>query len=406
MRISLLLEREPFPQVLTETLRRYWSARYGQAYEVAWQWGRPGRQTQSQTWWVNIYLNAIFTPNLENAAFDPIRREFGYSLVRWRRPLQRAYVRVATSRYLAGHLAQAALRVSPPVEPARDLLIVPGNHKIRILNHRKKRSVVLLKSGFPDRFWERELQSRQTAARCGLPVPEMERAAPSRPWYSEAYISGTPLNRLRDSAQAHRALETVTAKLPALYEQTATATPLNQYAAALEAQINELAVRNPLLNSAQTRQIRELARSLGANLQGIRSPVQLCLAHGDFQPANILFDGGKTWLIDWEYAAQRQRGYDALVYGLEARFPRDLDKRLISFVENGLPPDLPLPVPWKTAAERQLAAQIFYLEELLHHLEENDNPLFTRIGDGLLTLLLTGEKFHNRQLSGLPIRTT
>ncbi len=395
MRISLLLAREPFPRVLTNTLAAYWLAQTGKPHQVAWYDSRPVGKDTAQIWLVNVYLNAVFSPELEDAAFDPVRREFGYSLVPWRRPLQRVYVQAATSKGGARWLAQAHLRVSPPVRDARYLLVVPGNHKIRLLNHREGRVTVLLKDGFPDDFWRREFVARQIAARAGLPVPAIRRENPQTPAYTEDYISGTPLNRIQDSAQARKFLGELAVQLIAFYQQTRREIPLDEYAAGLHRKILDLSGRNGLLTSIQTRQIRHIARNLSRAVETEQVSWGVCLAHGDFQPANILFDGKRTWLIDWEYAAERQWGYDALTYELRARFPEGLVGRLEKFIVQGFSSDSPLPAPWESEADRRRAALIFCLEELLHHLEENNNALFTRPNPGLMIFLKEAVTFSN-----------
>jgi len=59
-------------------------------------------------------------------------------------------------------------------------------------------------------------------------------------------------------------------------------------------------------------------------LPTVGGQILTALTHGDFQPGNILVDGDRVWLIDWEYSARRQVGYDALVYALCSRFPSPL----------------------------------------------------------------------------------
>jgi len=387
MRISLLLKREPFGEILEKTLATYWTVQMGQEVQVKWQTGRPRQDAGVQTWLANIYLNAIFTSQLEPAAFDPIRREFSYSPIAWRRPLQRAYVAAATSTFGSFWLAQASVQVSPPMMENNRLLIVPGNHKIRLLDHRKQESTLLLKAGFPDHFWQQELQARKLASQSGLPVPEMVDTPTKGHWYTERYISGTPLNRLPDIVQAQQALARISTQLARFYEHTLEEIDLTAYVNELGQQIDNLVVRNNLLRTEQIQIIQRQSQILQRRLSKNGKKVTTCLVHGDFQPANILKEVSKTWLIDWEYAAQRQAGYDALVCGLGARVPHGLANRLRNFITDGLPEELPLLSPWKGLSERKLSVDLFCLEELQLHLKENDNSLFTRLGNGLLILL-------------------
>ena len=138
------------------------------------------------------------------------------------------------------------------------------------------------------------------------------------------------------------------------------------------------------------------ADNLIGQIDGLRPVAGDCvttsLTHGDFQPGNILINGEGVWLIDWEYAARRQIGYDALVFMLRSRRPRGLATRLNKFVARGpdgtsLIDNLAWPrVNWRRVNCRWLSAALFLLEELVLHLKENDNPVFFRPGPGLLTL--------------------
>ena len=66
--------------------------------------------------------------------------------------------------------------------------------------------------------------------------------------------------------------------------------------------------------------------------------IPLVKSHGDFQPANILynFDNNSTIIIDWEYVSLRSRWYDAFVFELNARSPMFLSSRLINFLNDNL----------------------------------------------------------------------
>ncbi|MBM4029621.1 MAG: hypothetical protein FJ280_30120, partial [Planctomycetes bacterium] len=144
-------------------------------------------------------------------------------------------------------------------------------------------------------------------------------------------------------------------------------------------------------NATQT--ATALAAAVRSQETGGGRRITTALTHGDFQPANILAAGEGTWLVDWEYADRRQAGYDGLVFGLAARFPRGLAGRLADFVTHGWPAAAPggaADWPGLTLTDREtrrLHAALFGLEELALHLEENAQPVFTRPGEGLLILL-------------------
>jgi tRNA A-37 threonylcarbamoyl transferase component Bud32 len=399
MRISLLLQREPFGTILEQTLAGFLETWSGRAHQVHWYEGRPSvgrmRRQGQQPWLCNIYLNAIFVPGAENRTFDPIRREFGRSLAWWRRPVQRAYVAVGTSRRGARWLAQAGVGISPPLPEAERVLIVAGNHKMRLLDRAGGLSYGILKSGFPPRFMQREIAARQQAAELGLPVPPLRAVAEDGTWFSERYVSGTPANRLADSQTAREAMRKTAEALATLLEQTLEREPLDAYVARLQGQIERLMRENHLLSKPQKQTLAKQVKTLTTRIlrlsPAVGGSIATALTHGDFQPANILVNGEKMWLIDWEYAARRQAGYDALVYVSNSRSPAGLTARLGQMVDEGDGADsLPLArwpgLGWEDVSRRRVHGLLFLLEELALHLEENANPCFYRLGDGLAIL--------------------
>lgn len=398
MRISLLLEREPIGAILEQTLATYWATQYGHTYRVHWQMGQcqPHRQEESQEWLVNSYLNAIFTPKLNAAAFDPIRREFTRSMVWWKRPLQRGYVTLATNRITAKTFAQARLYVSPRLAEADSTLIVAGNHKLRLLNHHQQSVTNLLKIGFGKHFMQREIAVRQMANQCGVPVPQLYDVDDAGGWYTEAYLSGTPINRLADPRTVAHAVQSAVQALQPLYgatkQQGSLAMYLNTLISALQAQLAAHHLLPPATKAVLQKSCRALACQAQESAQEKEQMIDTVVTHGDFQPANILVNRDGVWLIDWEYTARRQYSYDMLVFALAARAPHGLAERLQQFVKSGWPTNALFALPDKLAQHlasrqaRRCYSVLFLLENLLLALEETSQPPLTKVGSGLIQL--------------------
>lgn len=398
MRISLLLQREPFGQILEQTLAPFWSERYGQPYYVQWRMTPPVAlsgpdDSALQSWIANIYLNAIFTPDAQPTIFDPIRREFSRSTTWWKRPAQRLYTTLALGRVSARWLAQARLVATPAVPDARDTLIVAGNRKIRLLHRQAGVAYGVQKAGFRPESMARELTTRLSARIAGVRTPLLLEQAESGSWYCEQYISGTPINRLASRAAARAAATQAATGLQQMLMSTAVQEDVADYVARLQLLIDRLTAANPLLTTAQRQAIDRLASVLVARACEHNGRLILALTHGDFQPANILANREGVWLIDWEFSGQRQAGYDALTLALSARFPRGLAGRMRAFVQNGWPDDaLGSPAGWpgflvNQRADRRWHIAIFALEELTLHLDENDEPLLTYLNPGFDILL-------------------
>lgn len=411
MRLSLLIQREPFGEILEQTLTEFLHRWTGQPHTVRWYDKRPRvellRRQGQQPWLGNIYLNAIFTPGVEPSVFDPIRREFARSVTPWRCPLQRAYVSLATSRLGAPRLAQVGVGISPALPNAEHLLIVPGNHKIRILDRDNGIVYNIAKHGFPAHFMQHEIATRRQAESLGLPVPALKTVAEDQTWFSEQYISGTPLNRLSDPQLAEKAKQTAINALNRLLEHTAEEVALEDYVADLHAHIQTLIDNNHLLSANQKQTLMENAAALAEHAlrlpPAVNGKMMTALTHGDFQPGNILVDGERVWLIDWEYSARRQVGYDGLVLALGSRFPKGLAGRMQTFVtQDTVNTELIKSETWpdisqQTKNERRVHAMIFLLEEVIFRLEEIVDQFYMQLDNGLM--LLESEIILGQRLS-------
>jgi len=298
---------------------------------------------------------------------------------------QKAYVSLATSRPSAKWLAQAALGVEPPLPDAERVLILAGNNKIRLLCSFDGVVYGILKSGFPRHFMLREIEARRQAEELGLPVPPLEIAGKDGTWFKERYVCGTPVNRLADRALAGKVVCDAAAALKRLLDYTKREEHIEDYTARLREQIRVLlhsnrSIRDSLRESllCTVDLILQLVRSLRSRAG---SYIVTAISHGDFQPANILYDRQGIWLVDWEYSARRQAGYDALVFALRSRFPEGLTVRLRRIVEARNFRQAPLladwpGLNWQHGVWRRLHGLVFLLEEMALRLEENANPYF------------------------------
>uniref|UniRef100_A0A7V6A4J2 Aminoglycoside phosphotransferase domain-containing protein n=1 Tax=Desulfobacca acetoxidans TaxID=60893 RepID=A0A7V6A4J2_9BACT len=395
MRISLLLKREPFKNIFEQTLGEFLESFSGQPQEVHWHWGTPIRANdgKGQFWIANIYLNAIFFPQADPAIFDPVKQEFSRSISWWRRWPQRLYVDLATSPLVARWLAHAGVSLTPALLRPELMLIIPGNHKIRLLDFGEQTVYAIRKSGFPANFLAREIEVRRQAEALGLPVPRLRTVAPDGAWLSEEYISGTPINRLKDPAQARAAFGKAHQALQVLHRTTRREVEGRAYVDSLSAAAQAHIAANALMTPDRKRLFRQTLEALVARIKGLLPAggdlLPTVLAHGDFQPANILVNGDRLWLIDWEYAARRQAAYDVLTFMLASRFTQGLGGRLQKFIAQGMPDERPSQVfscysnGWQDNCYRLLCGSLFLLEELALRLEENNNPVFIQLDNSL-----------------------
>ena len=209
----------------------------------------------------------------------------------------------------------------------------------------------------------------------------------------QEYVSGTPVNRLQDPAQARAAFTEAHQALKLLHRHTLGEVNANQYVDLLSTEAHTHIQANALITPGSKRLFLQILDSLVARIQallpagGNRLPT--VLAHGDFQPANILVGADRLWLIDWEYSGRRQAAYDVLTFILESRFTRGLAGRLQRMITQGIPngglwEDFSCYADgWQDSRHRLLYGLLFLLEELALRLEESNNPSFVQLDNGL-----------------------
>lgn len=321
MKAAELIHQEPFADRLTTTMSNFLELRFGGEWRVGWS--DTASRSTSQRWLVNLNINAVFRQGVHAATLEVVRREFGTSVIRWKRPLQRMYFWLATSG-ACGRLAHASLHVDPPVPEADDWLVVPGTHKIRFIDSRNAVVYCCRKAGSSPAHFAKELEARRYALEQGVPVPPVVRIL-SADCIAEPLITGTPLNRLVSREQQQQGFEAALRALEPLYAASRKTAKISSYASGI---LDAVGAHAGAVEAIASSRAYELAKRLYLSLEGSAEHVELVRAHGDFQPGNLLYDRGAIWLIDWEYSEERQRAFDRMTYELRARFDAGLTDRI------------------------------------------------------------------------------
>lgn len=374
----MLLQREPFGDILEKTLEAYFLEQYGQIYNVRWNLGRPSAHSDATVWYSNAYLNIVFRPDCEREPLQPAVREFERSIKWWRTPLNKLYVALAMGRVSARWLAGASLVIDPPLEHANQMVIIGGNHHIRLLDYHSRACTVICKHGFNRKFMLDEIALRGEYQ--NLLSPRVLDASPSGTWYREELILVKPINRLKDVRIAQEAVARAWESMSCVRDGTTQSEPVKPYAERLHAHIGELLARNHLLSAGEKSLLSILVDRLVKRVDDAVPGFETVQAHGDFQPANILAGEGGPWLIDWEYTMRRQLDYDALVFLLTSRHPSGLSVRmrdalLDTFTNPMASPELQV-FAGRNNEERMQLLALFLLEETELRLIENDNAAF------------------------------
>jgi hypothetical protein len=390
VRITDLLQREPFGDIAERTVAHYLSSRYQVEARVSWQQGRAPRQAEGQLWRCLPDLNVLFAPDVRPETFEVVRREFGYTPVRWRRLPQKILVDWLTIPAVAHRMARFTLAISPALDDAAHLLWLGGNNRLRLVDMARQRVVFVLKQGFDPRTMQREIAVRKDAG--GLPIPPIDQVAEDGTWFEGPLIEGHPVNRLRDPDTIRRLTDESLRVLSQWSARTREGEPADAYVARTANQVRHWVgigkAWSPLarqrvenwLNCIQDI-VQRLSATAGATLV-------TAVGHGDFQPGNILYDGEQIWFTDWEYSERRQWEYDTLTFWLGSRFATGLAARIAEMLER---PECvqsqPMVAEWLnwsrlSVEHRKLILVVFLLEELAWRTQENANPYFHQLDAG------------------------
>ena len=402
MRISLLLDREPFGRIVSETLRDYWGARTGKAHHVEWHNHNPGaryfQRHSLQAWPGNIYLNFFAVSFAPEQAFAPLRQEYMRSVSLWRRWPQKFYVDVALSPRGRNRFSQCALAVWPGVYDAHDCVILGGNRRLRLLQPARRTTTVVLKKGFSCHHINEDVRLRLEAGPAFDCAPRIVGHSLAQGWYEEELVEGTPVNRLAPALSqmaikaGHELLATQLV-CPSLREQ-----PVGTHVESIRLRIET--VLGSVVESADGKgrvgALSEALRLIVAGLTGAGTTVATAATHGDLQPANLLWDGARVRIIDWENARHRLASYDMLFHAVGMTTRDDWSQ---VFIELLATPAAKLPayrldwpgLDWSVQG-RKLTLAFFLLEELATVLEDDFEPIYFQPGQAFWPRLREFEK--------------
>jgi len=97
------------------------------------------------------------------------------------------------------------------------------------------------------------------------------------------------------------------------------------------------------LKRDESRKTGELSRylSLNSQLEKIQTPLPIIYGHNDLLPANILDDGSRLWLIDFEYGGFSTAMFDLAGIASNAEFDEQQSSKLLdSYFEDSVAPDI------------------------------------------------------------------
>lgn len=328
MKISLLKERENFDEILIKSLSQFLENKYKWTGELGFSF-----IPNTKKFIVNDLLNIFYPASISRNKLAPLTQEFSWNPNPIKTLLQKIYIFVSVRFPLEKYLSSSAFYISDNQGVLDGVVIIPGNHSIRLVNINTNICTVICKSGFNNSLLIKDAQVRLDNN--ALNVPNVIQLNTQEGWYQEERVIGLPLNRLGSEVVKETFLIKCQNDLKLFYQNSLIKVDTSTLLKSLERDINNLTTQ--IVPSLE----HEVRSSLLFIMEYLLRKISLCEendfnicdTHGDFQPANILCAEDEFWIIDWEYSKQRSIFYDALVFDLESRFTSQLSTRLINFFE-------------------------------------------------------------------------
>jgi len=296
VRVSAMAARgeDVFPSVAA-TLAELWAG-----HEV-----QPGAVAGGQVWWLHPALS------LCSHAPGPRARRYLRRAQRWSHRPARVLPQLVASRLLTSRAGlrafrSAAFTVSPGHPDASELLVMPSNQRVRVLDFARARTQVIAKAGLSSASVAKELALRAGEG------PWMPARRISERAFEEELLDGWPLPRRPPWCDVRAEVEAAIRRVEAWQGLDARATPARAWAQRLGARLasglpDDLAAVLPIERMVAA------AAALGE--------VEVSSTHGDLQPGNLFVRrDGHVVVIDWERAGRRWRPYDRWVWTCNARW--------------------------------------------------------------------------------------
>ena len=252
----------------------------------------------------------------------------------------------------------------------RDTLIIPNNRRIRIHYYDTMVADVLLKAGFDNHCYLKEINFRKNNSYDYIvPIFNVENDR-----YREPLIIGSGIIRA-----AKRNLDfyerMMYKELIDFQANTLKYVPVQDYFEQKHQQalsiINDKS-SGVWLSSSNKLFLDKMLSKISSTISESQATIQVCSSHGDFQGGNVMTDivNKKVYLIDWETIDCRSFVYDFITYYYNTRRKGKL-KELLK--KNGTPiSDMLTNVGFNChdILDENLYLNVFLIEDMLFYLEE------------------------------------
>lgn len=376
MKIELLEKREPFDLIFNASIERF-------LQNYMYNHRRTSKvKFKNVTFRKNKYLNLVYSSKTPFYLKRQFSKEFGYSNRKIRQFFQKIYCFVAIIPLVERAFSSPLSKIPLISSEIKQWLILPGNNTIRIIDPVNGVSIVTLKNGFDCRFVKTDVMVR--TGNPTLSTPKVLDYDEQWQWYTEELIEGIPIDRLNNDKLRIKLLGKAVKNISDLRQDSLQEVDSLEYFSENLAKARQLSEIIRDKNSQVYKRLIVIINALAESMKNTPTfQLHLCMTHGDFQAGNIIANGDRVWLIDWEFSAMRTVFYDYLVLNLNARFPNLLTERLPEYsrqigLDNGIN-------AWGffQKGDPKTILNTFILEDCISKLQEINQHFFDDLDVGL-----------------------
>ena len=380
MKISTLLKREPFGEIFEKTLKSFLDYNHNSKYNVKWNLKHSHivKSNSQQLWYCNPYINSIYVSNVNLDVFNSINGEYYYNPLKpWKSFFQRIYLFISQSKMFRILMSKYIINISPGIHNACNKLIIGGNNKIRLIDIDKQKVYVILKYGFEKKYIINERYVRDNFNY--ISVPKIIDNGKNDLWFSEEYISGTPINRLKRDIK-NKVLTDAISEIHKLLNETKRDLLLSEYIDILNHRIETGISNLSKEDKNNTKNIKKIIFKFLNKSKDRR--ILLAYTHGDFHMGNIFSNKHKYCIIDWENSGERHIGYDLFILLYGSRIDKGYSERFTELFNSKLnSKEKEIVINWpgmnfSKIDEFRCDLMLFLIEDLIFHINEKNNVSF------------------------------
>ena len=301
MTIHQLFEREDIYSIIENTLKAYYKDIYGVDAEVKLS---KNRLCNSFVVYPRIGVIVSRVPSWD--VMKHVYDDFNVQGNILRKSIAWSYITLCWFTF--GLLGSRTLYVSDKKLLNRNISIMPCNRKIRIFDFKKGYVDAILKTGYPDTFFKKEIEARTKLDYSFIPGIEKigER------WYREKVLDGNGLVRV-GKHRYERYCNEVVEDIRQLFEDYGYEIPAVEYAVRLGDELRDgLDIIQGEKGVKDLDYIRGVLNYCIDILNGSDMIIPITMSHGDLQTGNILVDEkrDKVTIYDWETIGMRSVWFD------------------------------------------------------------------------------------------------